>query len=80
MAESSWGYIINRTIGTILDWDHDKSPHIRSFSANRYVVDTIGHSAYWTPNSTSLKNQAAVIAGLYITVSLEHGEAPENVS
>ncbi|MEU7905319.1 putative Ig domain-containing protein [Actinoplanes sp. NPDC049118] len=71
VAVSGWGAIA---------WVHDISPHVESFGANRYVVDTSGHSDYWTPGSTSLKNQAKVIAGRYTDVSLEHGDAPPSIS
>ncbi|MFB6534847.1 alpha/beta hydrolase [Streptomyces noursei] len=35
------------------------------FGANQMSTDTEGHSKYWTPESTSLKNQAAVVVGQY---------------
>jgi Alpha/beta hydrolase len=55
---------------------HNNEPTDKDFGANRYVVDTEGHSAYWTPNSTSLTNQAYIVAGQYNLVSLEHGSPP----
>jgi hypothetical protein len=55
---------------------HDNEPTDEDFGANRYVVDTEGHSGYWTPNSTSLTNQAYIIVGQYNLVSLEHGSPP----
>jgi uncharacterized protein YukE len=59
---------------------HGISPHEPGFGANQYVVDTSGHSAYWTPGSQSLQNQAAVIVGRYSLAGLEHGQAPPNIS
>ncbi|WP_308401828.1 alpha/beta hydrolase [Streptomyces noursei] len=35
------------------------------FGANQMSTDTEGHSNYWTPESRSLKNQAAVVVGQY---------------
>ncbi|MET8147822.1 alpha/beta hydrolase [Actinoplanes sp. NPDC049668] len=58
---------------------HGISPHEPEFGANQYVVDTAGHSAYWTPGSQSLQNQAAVIVGRYSLAGLEHGQAPPNI-
>lgn len=58
---------------------HGISPHEPGFGANQYVVDTSGHSAYWTPGSQSLRNQAAVIVGQYDLAGLEHGQAPPNI-
>lgn len=58
---------------------HGISPHEPEFGANQYVVDTSGHSAYWTPGSESLRNQAAVIVGRYSLAGLEHGQAPPNI-
>jgi hypothetical protein len=58
---------------------HGISPHEPDFGANQYVVDTSGHSAYWTPGSQSLRNQAAVIVGQYDLAGLEHGQAPPNL-
>src|SRR5690606_25970187 len=55
------------------DQAHGPSPHYHDFGANRYVVDTSGHSDYWQPSSESLRNQARVIAGKYSWVGLEHG-------
>ncbi|MFC3540121.1 putative Ig domain-containing protein [Couchioplanes caeruleus subsp. azureus] len=80
VAVSAWGYLAGLGVGAIADWTHDTSPHVESFGANRYVVDTSGHSDYWTHDSASLKNQAAVITGLYDVVELEHGQAPPNIS
>jgi hypothetical protein len=40
------------------------------------VVDTEGHSAYWTPNTESLANQAAIVVGRYNQVTLEYGSPP----
>ncbi len=55
---------------------HGQEPTDPDFGSNRYVVDTSGHSAYWTPNSISLENQAYIVVGQYGRVSLEHGSEP----
>ena len=55
---------------------HDNEPSDADFGANRYHVDTEGHSAYWEPDSQSLRNQAAVVVGQYDKVTLDHGSAP----
>jgi hypothetical protein len=44
---------------------HGNEPSDKDFGANRYVVDTEGHSAYWTPGTESLRNQALVVVGQY---------------
>ncbi|MEU8328096.1 alpha/beta hydrolase [Micromonospora sp. NPDC048839] len=56
---------------------HDDEPTDPSFGANRYHVDTTGHSGYWKPESTSLNNQARIIVGMYPDVTLDHGKAPQ---
>lgn len=55
---------------------HGPEPHKEGFGANRYEVDTSGHSDYWRRGTDSLENQAAIIVGHYDAVTLEHGEAP----
>ncbi|KND31433.1 alpha/beta hydrolase [Streptomyces acidiscabies] len=40
-------------------------PSDEAFGANRMAVDTGGHSGYWDKESTSLRNQAAVVTGRY---------------
>ncbi|MGX7675185.1 alpha/beta hydrolase [Plantactinospora sp. DSM 117369] len=55
---------------------HDNEPTDQDFGANRYQVDTSGHSGYWTPGSESLKNQGRIVLGLYDQVSLDHGQSP----
>jgi hypothetical protein len=55
---------------------HDSEPTDRDFGANRYHVDTGGHSGYWKHDSRSLLNQAAVVVGQYGDVTLDHGKAP----
>jgi hypothetical protein len=55
---------------------HDNEPSDKDFGANRYVVDTEGHSDYWRPGSESLLNQAHIVVGQYDKVTLEHGSAP----
>lgn len=56
---------------------HNNEPSDADFGANRYRTDTQGHSAYWTPGSESLLNQARVVVGQYGAVTLEHGSAPQ---
>jgi pimeloyl-ACP methyl ester carboxylesterase len=55
---------------------HGEEPTDPAFGANQFVVDTHGHSGYWTPNSTSLRNQAAIVVGRYDLVRLVHGSPP----
>jgi len=55
---------------------HGAEPHEEGFGANRFVVDTEGHSDYWKRDTDSLENQAAIVVGHYGAVHLEHGEAP----
>lgn len=55
---------------------HDNEPTDKDFGANRYHVDTSGHSSYWTPGSESLRNQARIVIGQYEQVSLDHGKPP----
>lgn len=53
------------------------APHSVEFGANRFIVDTTGHTAYWTPNSQSLINQSHILVGQYRQVGLVHGRPPE---
>jgi hypothetical protein len=62
--------------GWMSHFAHNLEPHTDAFGANRFVVDTHGHNAYWDVNTVSLKNQAAIVVGQYDRVSLEHGSAP----
>ncbi|GAA1624165.1 alpha/beta hydrolase [Actinoplanes couchii] len=55
---------------------HGNEPSDADFGANRFVVDTEGHSAYWERDSQSLNNQVKIILGRYEEVGLEHGKAP----
>jgi hypothetical protein len=55
---------------------HGPNPHDPAFGANRYHVDTSGHSDYFKNDSLSLLNQAAVLVGQYERVQLEHGTVP----
>lgn len=55
---------------------HGESPHRAAFGANRYEVDTSGHSDYWRRESQSLDNQARVVVGRYDDVGLVHGAPP----
>lgn len=68
-ALSPWAY----------DQAHGPSPHHHDFGANRYVVDTTGHSDYWKPESESLFNQAAIVVGRYSLVGREHGQTPPDL-
>jgi pimeloyl-ACP methyl ester carboxylesterase len=62
--------------GWLSHFAHGTEPHTDEFGANRFVVDTTGHSAYWDPDTISLKNQAAIVVGRYELVTLVHGSAP----
>jgi hypothetical protein len=42
---------------------HNTGPHEDGFGANRFLVDTHGHSNYWDQGSQSLNNQALIIIG-----------------
>jgi hypothetical protein len=53
------------------------APHSPEFGGNRFIVDTTGHTAYWTPNSQSLINQSRIIVGQYNEVGLVHGRPPQ---
>ena len=53
------------------------APHSESFGANRFVVDTTGHTDYWRPDSQSLRNQALIMMGQYRRVGLVHGSPPQ---
>ncbi len=55
---------------------HNRSPHHEEFGANRFRVDTEGHTQYWNPDSESLRNQARILTGQYGRTSLHHGTAP----
>jgi hypothetical protein len=55
---------------------HGEEPTDPAFGANRFVVDTWGHDAYWEPGSQSLRNQAAIVVGRYDLVSYVHGGPP----
>ena len=59
-----------------LPFVHGDEPTDPAFGANQFVVDTQGHSSYWSPGSASLHNQAAIVAGRYDLVGLVHGAAP----
>ena len=63
--------------GALGRFAHGPEPHKEGFGANRYEVDTNGHSDYWRRGTDSLENQAAIIVGHYGAVTLEHGEAPQ---
>jgi hypothetical protein len=65
-------------VGEKYDEGHGTSPHYADFGANKYHVDTDGHTSYWDRGSTSLDNQGAIIAGDYEAVGMDHGQKPEN--
>lgn len=62
--------------GWMSHFAHGPEPHKEDFGANRFEVDTTGHSDYWKRGSESLGNQAAIVVGRYELVDLEHGERP----
>jgi hypothetical protein len=80
------GAILGGPVGALAgDWvgakyadGHSNSPHYQEFGANKYHVDTAFHTSYWERGSESLDNQAAIIAGDYAAVGLDHGKKPEN--
>ncbi|GAA2528217.1 alpha/beta hydrolase [Winogradskya humida] len=55
---------------------HGPGPHYPEFGGNVLTIDTHGHSGYWNANSTSLRNQAAIVVGSYDRVALDYGKAP----
>ena len=68
--------LLGSWIAAAYEEGHGISPHETEFGANRYHVDTSGHSAYWERGSQSLLNQARVVVGQYGDVSLDHGQRP----
>jgi hypothetical protein len=62
--------------GWLSHFAHGPEPHEEEFGANRYHVDTTGHSDYWKPDSESLRNQALIVIGEYDRVTLDHGTRP----
>jgi hypothetical protein len=71
------GQAWNDGVPVIGPLSHGTAPHTEDFGANRFHVDTSGHSAYWAPNSQSLNNQAHIIVGQYNRVGLDHGRPPQ---
>jgi hypothetical protein len=65
--------------GWMSHFAHGPAPHTDAFGANRFHVDTVGHSAYWDPDTVSLTNQASIVVGQYDRVSLDHGTAPSTM-
>jgi Alpha/beta hydrolase len=59
-----------------LGFVHGEEPTDAAFGGNRFEVDTRGHSAYWTENSTSLRNQAYIVVAQYDRVSYDYGAPP----
>lgn len=51
--------------GWMSHFAHGPEPHKEDFGANRYEVDTAGHSDYWKPSTDSLRNQARIVVGHY---------------
>jgi hypothetical protein len=70
------GMLEGWAVGRIYEQGHGISPDETAFGANSYTVDTSGHTGYWNNGTASLDNQAAVIAGDYGGVRLQHGKAP----
>ncbi|MBO3741499.1 hypothetical protein J5X75_28720 [Actinoplanes sp. NEAU-H7] len=70
---TAWG------LESAADASHGAAPTTDGFGANTWKADTDGHTGYWEPASDSLNNQARVLAGRYDRVTLENGEAPENI-
>ncbi|MCF2528614.1 alpha/beta hydrolase [Yinghuangia soli] len=52
------------------------APQDVDYGANRFDVDTSGHSNYWDPGSESVRNIGAITVGNYQDVTLNHGTAP----
>jgi hypothetical protein len=77
---SKWGWLkwLSPLGAAAYEHGHGQSPHRGDFGANRYQVDTEGHSAYWNKDSKSLDNQAHIVVGNYRPVGLEHGNKPED--
>lgn len=63
-------------LASAFDQGHGVSPHQPEFGANRFHVDTTGHSDYWKQGSESLRNQARIVVGRYDAVTLDHGSPP----
>jgi Alpha/beta hydrolase len=55
------GSSYNDVVTFLGPWAHDTAPHTVEFGANRFYVDTSGHSDYWTRGSISLQNQALIL-------------------
>ena len=68
--------IVGPWIAQAEDSVHGPSPQGDDFGANRYHVDTHGHSGYWDRNSQSLANQANIVTGQYGLVTLDLGSRP----
>lgn len=71
--------IVGPLISRAEDAMHGVSPHQDGFGANRFVVDTHGHSDYWTRETLSIRNQAAIVVGRYSETTIEHGQRPPNL-
>ncbi|WP_120673860.1 alpha/beta hydrolase [Micromonospora musae] len=61
------------------DDGHGPSPHTDQFGANRYTVDTHGHSDYWNSGSESINNQARIVVGEYSATTIDHGQRPPDL-
>jgi hypothetical protein len=75
-AGEAEGDLIADELGGLLGI-HGQEPTDPDFGANRYQVDTQGHSAYWTEGSQSLTNQANIVVGQYARVSYYYGSPPQ---
>jgi hypothetical protein len=60
----------------LYEMGHGPNPRDPAFGANRYHVDTSGHSDYFENDSLSLFNQSRVLVGQYERVELAHGTVP----
>jgi hypothetical protein len=63
-------------VADLYEHGHGPNPHDADFGANRYHVDTSGHSDYFENDSLSLVNQSRILVGEYERVQLEHGTVP----
>ena len=61
-----------------LSFVHGEEPTDAAFGGNRFEVDTRGHSAYWTENSASLRNQAFIVVAQYDRVGYYYGCPPSS--
>lgn len=77
--EADWDFVpdIGRYGHGGTDWyGAFTTPSDERFGANQMTTDTEGHSDYWKENTTSLKNQALVVAGRDDQVQLKEPPNP----